>query len=547
MRALRLGIALALLLSITTVPSAVGQPTPDIKLSPPGQISIVAINMQQYPILGIRRFRAMFQLSRALRRRPQSFDGGYEGAVHAPDILVLSEIRPSNLEIFEHIIRQRFGVKYRIVGPTDSAAALLVHPDSVSLLGEVVPLRDACSSPTDDRYPTRNYPVARFIEQPSGATFAVVGIHFPKASLSAGSDCLSRNVDQLKAMFEADQMPTFIAGDFNRRPATESYECDPDERSGPLPWYSTLTSRDNTGRRYFDAVRLHNRNNGILMDYEWTHEQKTKKIADCTGNVHHLRSRIDYIFAAGAGIAEAHTDHPGWGGIVPGERNPGVFKYSDHRWVWGRFVVSGPGQPERPAVEPDVGGVMDVSWAPIEGAAGYVLYRAFGEHAFAVRERLSPEITTFEDTQTLHGRTYKYAVAAVGADGGQGIESRGATDLADARGPEVVFVDPPRGAIGVGPGKSISVRFDEGVAEDSVNQQSIRVYVDGHPVAGFVLRKFPRLLKFNPRSPLKKGKLYTVVVSPGLRDRLGNPSIRNAWSFRTEEPPKKHRGRGGRR
>ncbi|HYI45128.1 MAG TPA: Ig-like domain-containing protein [Actinomycetota bacterium] len=544
MRALRLGIALALLLSITTVPTAVGQPTPDIKQSPPGQISIVSINMQQYPILGIRRFRAMFQLSRALRRRPHSFDGGYQGAVHAPDILVLTEIRPSNLEIFEHIIRQRFGVKYRIVGPHDAAAALLVNPNTVSPLGEVLSLQDACSSPADDRYPTRNYPFGRFIEQPSGATFGVLGIHFPKQGVGA-PDCLSRNVEQLRVMLEAEQTPTFIAGDFNRRPAMETYECDPDERSGPLPWYSTLTSADSTGRRYFDAIRLHNRNNGILMDFEWTHEQKTKKIADCTGNVHHLRSRIDYIFSADAGIAEAHTDHPGWGGIVPGERNPGTFKYSDHRWVWGRFVVSGPAQPERPQVAADVGGVMNVSWKPIEGAAGYVLYRAFGEHDFAVLERFSADITSFEDTQTLHERSYKYAVAAVGADGGQGIESRGETDVADARGPEVVFIDPPRSAIGVGPGKSLSVRFDEGVADDSVNQQSIRVYVDGHSVAGFVVRKFPRLLKFNPRQPLKKGRLYTVVVSPGLRDRLGNPSIRYAWSFRTEEPPKK-RGRGRR-
>ena len=76
MRALRVSIALTLLLSLASVQPAAGQSTPDIKQSPPGQVTIVTINMRQFPILGIRRFRAMFQLSRALRRRPLAFDGG---------------------------------------------------------------------------------------------------------------------------------------------------------------------------------------------------------------------------------------------------------------------------------------------------------------------------------------------------------------------------------------------------------------------------------------------------------------------------------------
>jgi hypothetical protein len=130
----------------------------------------------------------------------------------------------------------------------------------------------------------------------------------------------------------------------------------------------------------------------------------------------------------------------------------------------------------------------------------------------------------------------------VAADGSQGLESRGQSAFADARGPEVVWVDPPKKAIGVGPGKALSVRFDEGVTDESVNQDAIRLYVDGHSVGGFVVRKFPRLLKFNPFNPLKKGKLYTAVVSPGLQDHLGNTGDRFAWSFRTEEPPpKKHK------
>jgi hypothetical protein len=282
------------------------------------------------------------------------------------------------------------------------------------------------------------------------------------------------------------------------------------------------------------------------MDFEWTHEQKAEKVVECTGNFHHRRSRIDYIFAADAAVAEAHADHPGWGGTIPGERNPGHFKYSDHRWVWGRFVLSALPRVERPTVVPDAQGLMHVAWTPVEGAGGYVVYRAFGQHDFSVRARVAPEVTTFDDQATQHGRSYRYAIAAVGADGGQGLESRGESAFADAQGPQVTWVDPPRGAIGVGPGKAMSVRFDEGVVDDSVDQDSIRVYTNGHEIPGFVIRKFPRLLKFNPANPLRKGRLFTVVVSPGLRDRLGNTGYRYAWSFRTEEPPPKKPKKGRR-
>ena len=54
---------------------------------------------------------------------------------------------------------------------------------------------------------------------------------------------------------------------------------------------------------------------------------------------HHRRTRIDYIFAADATIAEAHADHPGWAGEEPGSHSPENFKYSDHRWVWARVAV----------------------------------------------------------------------------------------------------------------------------------------------------------------------------------------------------------------
>ena len=116
-----------------------------VKASPDGQVTVVTINAHQFPILGIKRFRAMYQLARAMRRRPLAFDGGFFGAIQAPDVVVLQEIRFSNAEIFEHILRQRFQVKYRIITPPDSAAAIIAHPDTVSLVGDVLPVDEDAS------------------------------------------------------------------------------------------------------------------------------------------------------------------------------------------------------------------------------------------------------------------------------------------------------------------------------------------------------------------------------------------------------------------
>jgi Bacterial Ig-like domain len=152
-------------------------------------------------------------------------------------------------------------------------------------------------------------------------------------------------------------------------------------------------------------------------------------------------------------------------------------------------------------------------------------------------------VTSYEDVNADHGRLYRYAIAGMGPDNAQGLESRGDEAIADALGPRVVAVYPTPGTSGVGPGQAISVRFDENVVKESVSQGAIRLIVDGHTVQGFVLRKFPRLIKFNPSRPLKKGKVYTAIVEHGLQDQLGNEGERYVWRFRTEEPRRKRSGR----
>jgi hypothetical protein len=547
MRTVTTGLALALVVAFAVPASTAQRDVPDIQVSPPGQITIVSLNAHTYPVLGLHRFQAMYELSRSLRRRPLAFDGGYIGAVHAPDVIPINEIRPSNLEIFVHILRQRFRVKYRVAGPDNAAAALIFNPDTVSLVGDVIQFQDACSDPNDERFSTRSYPVGRFVEAQTNLPFAVASIHFPKRYPEGGTDCFSDNITQLRMLFEGEQTPTILAGDFNRRPRNDTYECDPNEESEPLAWWSALTAPDNGGRQYLDTVYHFNRESSIRMDHEWTHEQRTAQPIECTGGTHVRRSRIDYIFAADTQIAEAHADHPGWAGESPGVAHPRNYKYSDHRWVWGRFVLSGPARPARPNAVAQSGGGIDVAWEPVDGVTEWVLYRALGNAQGAEIARLPADVTTYADHETDHGRTYRYFVAPVGAESGQGVESSGENAIADARGPRVVGFDPPRGAEGVEPGRAISVRFDEGVIEESVTNDAVQLYVSGHRVAGFVVRKAARYLKFNPQNPLRKGKRYTAVVSGGLLDSVGNTSQPFTWTFETEKPPPPKKKKGRRR
>jgi hypothetical protein len=267
------------------------------------------------------------------------------------------------------------------------------------------------------------------------------------------------------------------------------------------------------------------------MAAEWTHE-KDEKGDLCNGARGYPRARIDYLFAARAGVADAHADHPGWAGVVPGTRHHTNKRYSDHRWVWGRFVLSGSPRPARPTPVPDKGGVIHLSWESVEGAAGYVLYRAVQGHAYAVLTRPTSGTTTFDDLATRHGRTYRYAVAAVDATGSQGPESEPKWMTADARGPLVTSVSPRSGAVGVARNVTIRVRFDESVDPSVVTGSTIELRRKGHSLRGRVIRESRRVILFDPKRRLRNKRSYRIVVH-AVKDLLGNRGERFYSYFKT--------------
>jgi endonuclease/exonuclease/phosphatase family metal-dependent hydrolase len=484
-------------------------------------VKIMTINARQNRVLGLQRFRDMYELSWATRRRPAAFNGGAGGAVTAPDVIALQEVRTSNAEIVVHLMRQRFKTRFQIVGPEDAASQLVYNPETVTPQGDVVTWQDVCSDNTPGRREHRSYQFARFTENLTGTPFVVAAIHIPKNFVGTGQvDCYSANITELRNQLAAEVEPIFIAGDFNRRPVQEHHQCDPNEQSAELRWQHKLTQPSDGGRPYLDAVRTYHRRRGISLATQWTHERKVTSGA-CKKESHFRRNRIDYIFSAGAVVAEASTDHPGWAGRRPGTHHPTNHRYSDHRYVWGRFILDDVGRPRPPDLDHGTRGVITVSWDPVEGADNYIVYRALTGNRYSFLKNVDAPTTTFIDTATEHGRTYKYSIAARAANRTQGLESRRSWVTIDARGPHIVRVEPADGATGVDRRANIRIVFDERVDADSVRDDRIRLYRGTTRLSGKVRQVAPRVLVFDPSFPLWKGKFHRVVTKP-VKDRYGN-------------------------
>lgn len=539
MRVLRTGLVVLLLAAPLPLAARAAPPRPPALIgSPPGQVVIVTVNAKQNRILGLSRFLALFELPKALRFRPGAFNGGFHSAVTAPDVIIVQEVRPSNLEILVRLLRQRFPHRYEALEPIDAAASFVVNADTVTVQGEVTTWADVCTTedtPTDRRS-ARDYPIVHLTETGTNAPFVVAGMHTAKRYDTTGQpNCMTRNIEKLRAELADETVPVIIGGDFNRRSTIDPYECDPDERSAPNPWWDLLTAPEDGGRVYVDAVRQWHRGHGTPMDAEWTHEQHQARVL-CDQTTRFKRSRLDYLFAGGAAVAEAHADHPGWAGAEPGTTHPLNRRYSDHRYVWGRFVVSGPPRPLQPALVPAADGRITVAWEPVEGATAYIVYRAVRRRAYDVLATVPADQLAFSDVVTEHGVSYRYSVAGVGADGGIGHESRPAFAVADAKGPHVRRTTPPRGETGVDPQVTITIRYDERVAAESVEPDTVRLWLGRTRIPGTAFVAGTRLLGLDYAGRLQKGKTYRVVVDP-VRDVLGNAGPRVAWSFTTVEPP----------
>ncbi|MGI8775352.1 MAG: Ig-like domain-containing protein [Actinomycetota bacterium] len=526
-------LLLALLVALSLVPPPAAAKAPRVQKSLPGQVKILTINARQNAVLGVKRFEDMFELARAVRRRPKAWDGGSNGAVTAPDVVLLQEMRPSNAEILEHILRQRFSIRYQFSGAEDAASQTLYNPETVQLVAEPELWPDVClgDKASGDRQ-GRFYQASRFVDTATNTPFTVAAIHMPKnSSPSTETDCYQRNIERFREELAVDPGPVFIGGDFNKRAVETPHECDPNEISTPMPWYSSLITPLDGGRVYTDAVKTDRRARNLSLQNQWTHEQKISSTT-CNGSSHFRRTRIDYLFSSGATVAEARTDHPGWAGPLPGTKREGFHKYSDHRFVWGRFILGEFPRVSRPSATRARGGMINLSWDPVADATSYVVYRAIGKRGYDQLARVTPDITTFSDNSTKHGTTYRYVIVPVFATGAYGLESLRAQETADSRGPSVVSVTPRPSSTGVGRGVNIEIRFSENVASASVTADRVRLYRGSKRLSGTLRQVAPRVLVFNPSFPMRKLATHRAEVKP-VRDGLGNVGGGYGWKFTT--------------
>jgi hypothetical protein len=297
-----------------------------------------------------------------------------DGSYYAPDAIVLNETSDTQLAALRDELNREFSATtptpttsstpspspspsvaagvtetearssflYEIVGDADvPKAKLLVN------VGTIDVSNSSARSWADDCKSDRQYQLASGLEERgSGTSFTLAGVHLPNdyGAFLLPADCRARNADRLRAELAGEREPIIIGGDFNRRSTSVEGECDPNEANRPVNWWSRMTSvSDRDGRRYVDAARSYNRSVGLDLRDEWTHERRLQT-ALCTGATGYRRSRIDFMFvSADVVIHEAHADHPGWAGRVPGTTNceptDPYCKYSDHRVVWARLGI----------------------------------------------------------------------------------------------------------------------------------------------------------------------------------------------------------------
>ena len=531
MPSVRRTLSFVLLLTLCSGSAPVRADLPRELSSPLAQVQIVSVNAKQARVLDVNRFDRLLALTLALRSRPPAFDGGAAAAVTAPDVLILQEMSFSNVEIFRRLLNQRSDNQYEIVATENSKPKFLINSNTVTLNGEPVAWTDPCVPGSGDD-PPRDYLFARLAETTSELPFVVAGVHLePKYGETGQSDCRRRNVAELRAQLEAETGAVIVGGDFNQRATGQFRECDVEEQTQPSEWWVRMTAPPEGGKVYVDAVRDRHRRHAATMADEWTHEQKRVDVT-CDGVLRNRRTRIDYLFASGAVIADAHADHPGWAGPDPGTRDPVNSRYSDHRFVWGRFVIAGPPQPQNLTVAQNEEGAAHLSWEPSEGAVQYIVYRAAVNREYSVLERVDAAVTSYEDVSTENGRTYRYAVAPVDANGLQGLESEAVTVTVDTVGPRVIDVDPNRAARQVPRDVVVSVRFNEPIDRLSVGNRTISLTRNGVRTQGDIEQVSDEELTFTPDGLLKKKTTYTITVRP-VSDRNGNEGRSFTSTFKT--------------
>jgi len=372
----------------------------------------VTVNAQQITTDNAR----LSELANALRNRPTAMDGNF----YPPDVIMVNEISTdaSLIGLRDNLNAVFVSARYEIVGSTNSAvkAKFLVNTSTMTFESAKT-WPDVCETAVQ-------YQLIRLREAATNKSVTVGGVHF--RAYYAAADCRERNTDEVRR--QLDGVARLIVGDFNQRAAEIELECDPYENSSNRPWYEAITPQSAIdGISYIDAVRFHQRSSNLSLAEEWTWEGTSTRVL-CDGTTNYKRSRIDYLFASNnVGVFEAHADHPGWANVqqrgstscTPAPQ----CRYSDHRFVWGRFDLSSIPAPVNPPATPTnltataaSSTHVDLAWTAVANATGYRVERSTdGSTGWAqIASTTSP---SFGDTDVVENSTRYYRVIATNAGG----------------------------------------------------------------------------------------------------------------------------------
>lgn len=406
-------------------PASASGTFPEARSSAPNELSIVSINAQQQERdLDDSR---LSELADAIRRGVVDPSDGREVA---PDVIVINELYYTQTPKLESYLNSDFAglfdcsaatkpCPYHLIGSNFAMAAKLFINMKTVELKSVTTWQDPCDS-------TRNYEMAQLSQISTGKTFTVAGLHLSK-NYSSPEACRRSNVDLLRSQLGSVAAPIFVAGDFNKRAMTKERECDLEEKTATLSWWNDMTATSSVdGHSFKDSVREWDRANGLPMANEFTHEQFDVSTL-CNGVDSYKRGRIDYIFSSeGTTILEAHADRPGWsdeahpGSTVCTSDRPSC-RYSDHRFVWGRFGIGlmPPPTPTGVTATPLSSSQIEVTWRDVRDESSYAIERSSdgSQGTWTSVGAASQDVTRFVDSGLSPNSTYQYRIIATNGTG----------------------------------------------------------------------------------------------------------------------------------
>ncbi len=106
--------------------------------------------------------------------------------------------------------------------------------------------------------------------------------------------------------------------------------------------------------------------------------------------------------------------------------------------------------------------------------------------------------------------------------------------LADQTPPLVTGRAPAPGATGVALGTGVTITLSESVDPATVTADSVRLYVSGSPDVSATRTVDGATVTLTPAAPLSVSTVFTVSVSTGVTDLVGNPlATADTWTFTT--------------